>query len=828
MKKRLLTLLITLSMIVSTGVIVPLSADSINTRDEFIQVNNSKPANLDDAMEILRHLAKIELLTAVKEVRFDFNRDGRITIADALMVLNGLARVTDLPLIVTTVLQPNPDWIDPATVTTSPITTTPQVTTVPPTTTTPQVTTVPPTTTAPQATTTPAPVTELELPDTGSFEFVEGDSWVTGEANYKELFRVISEFQASTATATTAIGTWADNDWLVPVPGMTQPPLMTTALMTTALGATNTAGAGWADAGGDRNTQSMGGNNPAESVNNSGNNDFSDTNNQVEGVQESDIVKTDGRFIYVASTSDRNNLRVSIVRADNGLMTTRSVIRLTGATQLHEMLLWREKLIIIYRQGSQVVVDMYLTNGNFARPTTTYAQDGVFSSARMIDNNIYLITNHNPNLPRTPLAETDITQIVPAFWVNGERHLVPSCKIVLPDRLDSPQYTIIGGLDVHRINMAVSVVTTLGSTNNVYASANNIYVSRVNRVWTGGVGAWQWWSWQGQESETTINKFSVNRGRVQHRASATVNGSARNQFHFDEHEGNLRVVTEVWGNKPAESDFKGSGSWQILPVPEKQGDRGWWDERRRTDFDTGWGLQGGVLYTFDKDMNLLAEVHRIGFGENVHSVRFMGDIGYIVTFWQTDPLFSFDLSDPANPVLLDALKIPGFSRYLDSWTDGLLLGMGVDTNQNGVRQGLKLTMFDVSDNEDLIEKHVVQFGNRGFSPFENDHRAVLLSPERNIIGFPYQVSGTAMYAVYSYDPQTGFKIVGELRADPKQTTTTFWCCPLCGYITRTATSNALPFNRGMFIGNYIYAISDNMIVSARLGETLTEVARLTV
>jgi uncharacterized secreted protein with C-terminal beta-propeller domain len=558
----------------------------------------------------------------------------------------------------------------------------------------------------------------------------------------------------------------------------------------------------------------------------------------------------------------------------------------------------------------ETMVSVFDTNGDFSAPLRTYSQNGEFNSARMVGTSIYLISNYTPYIPEN-LARSDIDSYVPNFSVNGITRRIRPSGIVLPNGLDKIEYTVIGGLNVAQDNMSVSIKASLGWTETVYVSKDNIYLTRSVRrnddgtiaVNDNGVRGWWWSNWDdGTTVFTDISRFAVNGGNVSHAANGAVQGTVRNQFHFDEHNGNLRVVTESWANKAERSAFNGTGSWQMLPLPEDKGwwteqnswrgtDNGWWDipvnwnrmsknnydwnawsvlwnqTRNLTtadvdwtheisdaeyyelygwelgngrgwgthrfslcgrfvyyyqdtlDYDADWGLQGGILHTLDSNLNTIAEVHRVGFGENVQSVRFMGDLAYIVTFWQTDPLFAFDLSDPANPVHLGELKIPGFSRYLHSWDDGLLLGMGVDTNDDGIRVGLKMTMFDVSDNSDLSELHVhtfsriqsSQWGDWGtwqHTPVEDDHRAALVSGEHNIIGFPYQDEGKAYYAVFSFCRDGGFELLGTLEAN------------------NGGRWGMGGFNRGLFIGDYIYAVSNYTIVSARIGDELTEIKSL--
>ena len=547
-----------------------------------------------------------------------------------------------------------------------------------------------------------------------------------------------------------------------------------------------------------------------------------------------------------------------------------------------EMLLYNNKLIIIWNKEvyseynpyahhwgwgwwlseCETIVEVYDTNGNFLSPVSSYSQDGRYISSRMINNTIYLITTYNPRI-FAEFTVDDFDAYIPAYRINDDEYFVLPTSIVLPEKLEHIEYTVISGLDVNQNELLVSVQASLGGSHTIYSSFNNVYVTRTvyeypeydgdsqDDIWGRG-----WWGWGNYQTFTIIEKFAINAGQVNHRASGKVEGTARNQFSFDEHNGVLRVVTEIWGDAPKQGGL--SGSYQVLPIPETAGwwderadwaRQGWWheDEAERYEKYEGWGLQGGTLYTLDGNLNILAQVHRIGFGENVQSVRFMGNIGYIVTFWQTDPLFSFDLSNPRNPVMLDELKIPGFSSYMHKWADGLLLGMGVETNDNGIRTGLKLTMFDVSDLEELIEKHVHVFAENNnnsfndnssfwswsYSPIEHEHKAILISPEKNIIAFPYtqEYSFSSWspnnyrwswgayyaYAIFSYDPETGFTLIGEIKDEFNYNSSDNYNYDY--YYDYWAGQ----FQRGLYIGDYIYAAAGNKIISVVVENNAIEV-----
>jgi uncharacterized secreted protein with C-terminal beta-propeller domain len=648
-----------------------------------------------------------------------------------------------------------------------------------------------------------------------------------------------------------------------------------------------------------------------------GGNAHSGTNNQVEGVQESDIVKTDGKNIYVASPATweqstvRNEWgeydwydvpgRVNVIKTDNGRMEVIAQISLEDANPV-EMLLHDNKLIVIWSKSvffeydgndeprllarhsvrigdhgwggywrgrliSDVIVQVYDINGDFKTPVSAYSQRGWYSSSRMIGSNIYLITTFDPS-PRPMFEEDDLECYIPSFEVNGVRQFVAANDIILPEDLERVQYTVIGGLDVNKSNMQVSIKANLGWSSLIYASLDNIYV--ISCSYEAFPGFENFF----HVSYTTIDKFSVKNGVINYIAAGKVTGTARNQFHFDEYKGVLRVVTEVWGlaedadlspyadavreyndimdeynaaweeywNKYEEyyQMFKDGDideeEFDSLAIEEFDWSR--WNDDKRWNWDNFdglwelWGLQGGSLFTFDANMNILGQVHGIGLGENVQSVRFMGDIGYIVTFFQVDPLFSFDLSDPRNPKQLDELKIPGFSSYMHPWTDGLLLGIGVDAEEEfGIRTGLKLSMFDVADLTNLAERHVYIIGseNPDFNPedpwssvdtwyhgeVEWNHKAALVCRDTNIIAFPYDYynynnwrSSDSVYAVFRYCPAGGFTLIGEIN-----------------YGRSNDSWNS--FRRGLYIGDYLYAVADDLIVSARLNsDSITEVQRL--
>ena len=164
------------------------------------------------------------------------------------------------------------------------------------------------------------------------------------------------------------------------------------------------------------------------------------------------------------------------------------------------------------------------------------------------------------------------------------------------------------------------------------------------------------------------------------------------------------------------------------------------------------------LYVLDENLETVGGIHDLAEDENVYSARFMGDTGYFVTFRQVDPLFSVDLSDPENPKITGELKIPGFSEYLHPYGEGLLLGIGMDVDENGMTtEGVKLSMFDISDPSSVQEVCTYVIENMYGTDVYN-YKAVFVDVEKNLFGFA--AYGDSMkYYMFSYDEADGFREV---------------------------------------------------------------------
>ena len=239
----------------------------------------------------------------------------------------------------------------------------------------------------------------------------------------------------------------------------------------------------------------------------------------------------------------------------------------------------------------------------------------------------------------------------------------------------------------------------LASGNTIYASSDNLYVA---------TQSWQVWEWgrgraddgEPDHIKTQIHKFDISSANTtEYLASGEVAGYLLNQFSMDEHEGLLRVASTTSPN--------------------------WWG----SGFDSESMVT--VLHQVGGDLVRVGQVDGLGLTEQIYSVRFMGDVGYVVTFRQTDPLYTLDLSDPTNPQVAGELKILGYSAYLHPLGDGLLMGVGQDATDTGRVRGTQVSVFDVTDPADPRKVDAYTLGEGSNSQVEYDHHAFLYwGPER--------------------------------------------------------------------------------------------------
>ncbi len=494
----------------------------------------------------------------------------------------------------------------------------------------------------------------------------------------------------------------------------------------------------------------------------SGGGDFSSTNVQVEGVDEGDIVKTDGTYLFIAGQSHGSKVKIVKAVPGNDMRHVATIDLTAEGSMPQELYLDGDRLTIVsnswFRPNVDPVIEdsgimdsfapemgakrsmMYpgyyghtLTEvriydvSDHANPTLQrkVTFDGNRVSTRRIEDKLYLVMNRNlwwggypmplANVKTSAVTETDVG--IPTFsdTVTGAKDVaVTRCAgvSILP-HVPQPEYMIVAVVPLEGKG-EVKRELVVGSAQNIYASLKNLYVAtpRWNYVWDGRGG---------NNSTTQLYRFEFTADGADLKSQGSVPGTILNQFSMDEYGESFRIATTK------QATWTGDG--KELPSTNN-------------------------LYVLNKSLELVGEIEDIAPGESIYSVRFMGDRTYMVTFKQVDPFFVIDTSDPRNPKILGKLKIPGYSDYLHPYDATHVIGFGKEVDESIGKDkvhsegavyytavlGMKVSMFDVSDVANPKEMFKTVIGDRGTeSPLLHDHHALLFDKERNLLAFPVTV-----------------------------------------------------------------------------------------
>jgi hypothetical protein len=473
----------------------------------------------------------------------------------------------------------------------------------------------------------------------------------------------------------------------------------------------------------------------------------STTNLQEVGVDEPDLVKTDGERI-IAITEGR------LVVVD----VTGATPRLVGELRLEEFsatdLFLEGDRVLLMASAWNTVYPVFegdvAFNPGYGSPTVQLVEvsiadndpeitgrmviDGQYLSARMVDGVVRLVLTSGPvgfswafpegsglkaereaieknkELVRESTAENWIPY---AIVTDADGDVLAEGTLFDCERANHPkEFSGINMLSVATIDLSggleiIDATGVLATGDTVYASTDNLYVATQQ---------WQFWAAaRGDDAEeipdgvtTEIHQFDISDPtRATYVASGEIDGYLLNQFAMSEHEGRLRTASTTSPN--------------------------WWGGEG---FDTESIIT--VLEPRNGELVEIGSVDGLGKTERIFSVRFVGDVAYVVTFRQTDPLYTVDLSDPENPEVVGELKILGYSAYLHPLGEGLILGIGQDATDEGRIQGSQVSIFDVSDPADPVRVAKLTLDEGSSSSVEWDHRAFLYWAETGLAVMPVQ------------------------------------------------------------------------------------------
>ena len=453
-----------------------------------------------------------------------------------------------------------------------------------------------------------------------------------------------------------------------------------------------------------------------------GGKDYSTTNLQMEGVDESDIAKIDGSYIY---TVEDKYIVITDIRDGKLKEVTRFLPKDCGAS---------DRVMEIYVDGDQLILVVqcyetsleedsafcYKMNGKSTTQIQVYSivdrknpefegrliQDGYYNTSRKIGDVVYLFTQYNMTSDVVGYVEKEYTSVIPK--VNGEK--VAASEIYLPES-SGESGILVSSLDVNKPDKVLDSKLVISGYAQTYISKDALYLYEED--YDGAM-------------ITNIAKFALDEGRISGVAAAAVSGYVRDTFAINASDGYLRVLT--------------------------------------TDYSTE--DEVNALYILDENMKLTGQLTGIAPGEEIYAARFMGNTGYFVTYRNTDPLFTVDLSNPAKPEIIGELKVTGFSEYLHFWDDTHLLGIGYESDENtGNIENIKLSMFNIENPGEVTEEAKLVLKDVDYSEALYDYKSVIISKDKNLIGLvceDYSGSRTKQtYQIYSYENGT-FKKQAEI------------------------------------------------------------------
>lgn len=480
-----------------------------------------------------------------------------------------------------------------------------------------------------------------------------------------------------------------------------------------------------------------------------GGKDYSTTNLQMEGVDESDIAKIDGSYIY---TVEDKYIVITDIRDGKLEEVTRFLPKDCGAAdRVMEIYVDGDQLILVVQgyetslgesskagsdkensdkessdeeiavsDASEDSAFCYKMNGKSTTQIQVYSivdrrnpefegrliQDGYYNTSRKIGDVVYLFTQYHMTSDVVGYVEKEYTSVIPK--VNGEK--VAAGEIYLPES-SGESGILVSSLDVNKPDKVLDSKLVISGYAQTYISKDALYLYEED--YDGAM-------------ITNIAKFALDEGRISGVAATAVRGYVRDTFAINASDGYLRVLT--------------------------------------TDYSTE--DEVNALYILDENLKLTGRLTGIAPGEEIYAARFMGNTGYFVTYRNTDPLFTVDLSDPAKPEIIGELKVTGFSEYLHFWDDTHLLGIGYESDEKtGNIENIKISMFNIENPGEVTEEAKLVLKDVDYSEALYDYKSVIISKDKNLIGLVCEDYSSSRikqtYQIYSYENGT-FKKQAEI------------------------------------------------------------------
>ncbi len=586
---------------------------------------------------------------------------------------------------------------------------------------------------------------------------------------------------------------------------------------------------------------------------NSGASDYSETNIQVEGVDEPDFVKNDNKYIYIIQGET-----LYIVNAYPG-ENAEIVSEISFEGNPCNLFVNDNKVIVFsnaYERKSYIAEFDYMPRERGISVSHAYVYDvsdksdpelvndfsieGNYYDARMIGDYVYFISQQNiyydPVFFDTPIL------------MDGASVKIKPEVYYFPNPETNYNFNTITSFNIDDDSDVNSKTFMMGYSNTLYVSEDNIYIAYRKNIP---------WRYYAEDSEYSF--YNIVLPLLSLDIKIEIN-SIKNDNSFPDNIkwSKISLVLEEMYNELSENDKNDlveeiQEELEVYRIKQEI-------ERSKTIIhrisidkgDIDYGARGEVsgsllnqfsldeyknnlrvatttsiwvgerqvynnVFVLNKDMKVVGDIEDIAPGERIYSSRFIGDRLYMVTFKNIDPLFVIDLSVPTNPSILGELKIPGYSTYLHPYDENHIIGVGVNTENNqwgGVStSGLKIAMFDVSDVENPKEIDKYDIGEAGtYSTALYEHKAFLFDKEKNLLVLPVrEVTGRFKDPVYNYYRNSvwngvyvfdvdefGFKLKGKVEHQDDSDNSWY----------RNYGNQVL---RSIFMDDTLYTISSNLI-----------------
>jgi hypothetical protein len=591
--------------------------------------------------------------------------------------------------------------------------------------------------------------------------------------------------------------------------------------------------------------------------------DYTTTNTQVAGVDEADFVKNDGNHIFVLSG---NKLYASLSWPATNL-SLQGKLPIEGYPQ--EMFLADNSQVVVFSSIWQALplskadgvscrgLDCGYYYANSVKITVVDATDlgalkvaaeyylpGTYNNSRRIGDSVRVVMSDDLNFPPAVqwwpsgdlgqgctgwgapcqpqdkakrdaafadlikaneklIRDTTLAQWIPAGRLvkDGKTTLLPpDCSAF--SKVNAP--VRMGQLSIATLNLknpgTIGRTNVLAETGEVYASSKNLYVATRH---------WWWWPAPGQKDVTYVHKFDItDPNQAKYVASGTAPGSIIDQFSMDENDqGYFRIATTLTNR-----------------VPDTDHPDNWFGKVETSNQLSVLGENSGVL-------EVVGQSEELAKGERLQSSRFVGDKGFVVTYQQTDPLFTFDLRDPAHPVKVGELTVPGFSSYIQPLDANHLITIGTfipPDMPNWQGRRIQLAMYDVTDLKNPQQTHTITLGDAyAYSEAQWEHKAFNYFAAKQLLAVPfsdwnsggtngdYWSSFVSDLRVFSVDINTGFQLKGAVSMSDLYKVQNYWGW---SYYWQPAV------RRSVMADDFVYAISDAGIRVAQIGALGTPVA----